>query len=269
MCCLQCLVYILLGIRAIYYKNMCLMFGKPTCPFGKVKTKIYLPESPFYKKKSLARATRDVLNNVIAWLGHDACVRHYSTQALVLPEIVFGRADRSNGRPHNQTPPPHSSHTQASSFARYHHSAHLGARPRWHHSAHLGARPRWHHSAHLGARPRWHHSAHLGARPRWHHSAHLGARPRWHHSAHLGARPRWHHSAHLGARPRWHHSAHLGARPRWHHSAHLGARPRWHHSAHLGARPRCHHSAHLGARLHTTVGEKIIKRDIRHTEEIH
>ena len=30
-------------------KEMCLVFKKSACPFGQVKTKMYLPESPFFK----------------------------------------------------------------------------------------------------------------------------------------------------------------------------------------------------------------------------
>ena len=55
----------ILGIWAIYYKKMCLMFRKSACPFGQVKTKTYLPESPFFKN-SLAGASGLVLMSVPA-----------------------------------------------------------------------------------------------------------------------------------------------------------------------------------------------------------
>ena len=41
-------------------KNMCLVFKKSACLFGQVKTKIYLPESPFFLN-SLAGASGLVL----------------------------------------------------------------------------------------------------------------------------------------------------------------------------------------------------------------
>ena len=43
------IVCIFLSIRAIQYKKLCLVFRKSACPFGQVKTKMYLPESPFFK----------------------------------------------------------------------------------------------------------------------------------------------------------------------------------------------------------------------------
>ena len=42
---------------------MCLVFKIPACPFGQVKTKMYLPKSPFFKK-SLAGASGLVLMSV-------------------------------------------------------------------------------------------------------------------------------------------------------------------------------------------------------------
>ena len=56
----SCIVYIFLGIWAIHYKNNCLVLRKSACPFGQVKTKMYLPVSPFFKN-SLARASGLVL----------------------------------------------------------------------------------------------------------------------------------------------------------------------------------------------------------------
>ena len=44
---------------------MCLVFRKSACLFGQVKTKMYLPESPFFKK-SLAGASGLVLMSVPA-----------------------------------------------------------------------------------------------------------------------------------------------------------------------------------------------------------
>ena len=42
---------------------MCLVFRKLGCPFGQVKTKMYLPKSPFFKS-SLAGASGQVLMSV-------------------------------------------------------------------------------------------------------------------------------------------------------------------------------------------------------------
>ena len=42
---------------------MCLMFEKLACPFGQVKTKMHLPESPIFKN-SLAGASGLVLMSV-------------------------------------------------------------------------------------------------------------------------------------------------------------------------------------------------------------
>ena len=50
-----CIVCIFLDIWVI-----CLVFRKSACPFGQVKTKIHLPESPFIKN-SLARTSKQVL----------------------------------------------------------------------------------------------------------------------------------------------------------------------------------------------------------------
>ena len=61
---LNCL-NIFLGIWAIYYKKIFLMFRKSACPCGQVKTKMYLPESPFFKN-SLAGASGLVLMSVPA-----------------------------------------------------------------------------------------------------------------------------------------------------------------------------------------------------------
>ena len=46
-------------------KEMCIVFRKSACPSGQVKTKMYLPESPFFKK-SLTGASRLVLMSVPA-----------------------------------------------------------------------------------------------------------------------------------------------------------------------------------------------------------
>ena len=44
-------------------KEMCIVFRKSACTFGQVKTKMYLPESPYFKE-SLAGASRLVLMSV-------------------------------------------------------------------------------------------------------------------------------------------------------------------------------------------------------------
>ena len=55
-----CIVSIFLGICAIYLHKKCVVLRKSACPFGQVKTKMYLPESPFFKN-SLAGASELVL----------------------------------------------------------------------------------------------------------------------------------------------------------------------------------------------------------------
>ena len=50
---------------------MCLVFKISAYPFGQVKTKMYLPESPFFKK-SLAGASGLVLMSVPALLLFDS-----------------------------------------------------------------------------------------------------------------------------------------------------------------------------------------------------
>ena len=50
--------------------NMYLEFEKSACPFGQVKTKMYLPVRPFFKN-SLARASRLVLMSVPDELGYE------------------------------------------------------------------------------------------------------------------------------------------------------------------------------------------------------
>ena len=57
---LCCIVSIFLGICAIFLHKKCVVLRKSACPFGQVKTKMYLPESPFFKN-SLARASLLVL----------------------------------------------------------------------------------------------------------------------------------------------------------------------------------------------------------------
>ena len=44
-----CIVCIFLGICAIFYVKMCLVFRKSACPLGQVKTYMFLLESPFSK----------------------------------------------------------------------------------------------------------------------------------------------------------------------------------------------------------------------------
>ena len=44
----------------------CFVFRKSACPFGQVKTEMYLPESPFFKN-SLAGASGLVLMPVPIW----------------------------------------------------------------------------------------------------------------------------------------------------------------------------------------------------------
>ena len=46
---LCCSVSIFLGICAIFLHKKCLVLRKSACPFGQVKTKMYLPGSPFFK----------------------------------------------------------------------------------------------------------------------------------------------------------------------------------------------------------------------------
>ena len=83
MCLKVCIVYLglkhllaifisvlFLGIWAIRYRKMCLVFKKSACPFGHVKTKVYLPESPFFQN-SLTGASRLVLMPVPACLFLD------------------------------------------------------------------------------------------------------------------------------------------------------------------------------------------------------
>ena len=53
---LCCTVSIFLGIRAIFLYKRCVVPRKSTCPFEQVQTKMYLPESPFFKS-SLAGAS--------------------------------------------------------------------------------------------------------------------------------------------------------------------------------------------------------------------
>ena len=55
-----CIISIFLGICAIFVHKKCVVIRKSACPFGQVKTKMYLPESPFFKN-SLAKASRLVL----------------------------------------------------------------------------------------------------------------------------------------------------------------------------------------------------------------
>ena len=44
-----CIVRIFLGICAIFLHKKCVVVRKSACHFGQVKTKMYLPESPFFK----------------------------------------------------------------------------------------------------------------------------------------------------------------------------------------------------------------------------
>ena len=55
-----CIVSIFLGICAVFLHKKWEVLRKSTCPFGQVKTKMYLPESRFFKN-SLARASMLVL----------------------------------------------------------------------------------------------------------------------------------------------------------------------------------------------------------------
>ena len=47
-------------LRCIFYTKICALFRKSACPFGQVETKMYLPESHFFKN-SLAGASGLVL----------------------------------------------------------------------------------------------------------------------------------------------------------------------------------------------------------------
>ena len=60
---LHCLHISFLVFGPFTMKKIFLVFRKPACPFGQVKTKMYLPESPF-SKNSLAGASGLVLMSV-------------------------------------------------------------------------------------------------------------------------------------------------------------------------------------------------------------
>ena len=66
-----CIVSIFLGICGIFLYKRCVMLKKSDCPFGQVKTKMYLPEMPFFKN-SLAGASGLVLmsNPVKCFIPH-------------------------------------------------------------------------------------------------------------------------------------------------------------------------------------------------------
>ena len=55
-----CIVSIFLGICAIFLHKKCVALRKSACPLGQVKTKMFLPESPFFKN-SLAGASGLIL----------------------------------------------------------------------------------------------------------------------------------------------------------------------------------------------------------------
>ena len=57
-------------------KEMCIVFRKSACLFGQVKTKMYLPESPF-SKKSLAGASGLVLMSVPVECHQDELESHF------------------------------------------------------------------------------------------------------------------------------------------------------------------------------------------------
>ena len=59
-CIVPFFVSIFLGIRAIFLHEKCVVVRKSDGPFGQVKTKMYLPKSPFFKNL-LAGASRLVL----------------------------------------------------------------------------------------------------------------------------------------------------------------------------------------------------------------
>ena len=56
----HCCISIFLGICAIFIHRKCVVLRKSACPFGQVKTIMYLLESPFFKN-SLAEASGLVL----------------------------------------------------------------------------------------------------------------------------------------------------------------------------------------------------------------
>ena len=51
-----CIVSIFLGICAIFLHKKCVVLRKSACPLGRVKTKMYLPESPFFKNSLAGRS---------------------------------------------------------------------------------------------------------------------------------------------------------------------------------------------------------------------
>ena len=55
-----CIVSIFLGICVIFLYKKCVTLRKSACPLGQVQTKMYFPESPFFKN-SLAQASGLVL----------------------------------------------------------------------------------------------------------------------------------------------------------------------------------------------------------------
>ena len=67
-----CIVSIFLRICAIFLHKESVVLKKSACPFGQVKIKMYLPESPFFKN-SLAGASGLVLMSNPA----------YTTSALI------------------------------------------------------------------------------------------------------------------------------------------------------------------------------------------
>ena len=78
-------VSISLGICAIFLHKKCLVLRKSACPFGQVKTKIYLPESPFFKN-SLAGASGLVLmSNPV----EEKCQSEVKTSPLQILSIIM------------------------------------------------------------------------------------------------------------------------------------------------------------------------------------
>ena len=85
---LCCIVSIVLGICAIFLHKKCVLLRKSACPFGQVKTEMYLPESPFFKN-SLARASGLVLMSNPGLMCLIAIVWHLTLQRMAqkLPSV--------------------------------------------------------------------------------------------------------------------------------------------------------------------------------------
>ena len=99
-----CVVCIFLGICAIYHIEMWLVFRKSVSPFGQVKTKMYLPKSPFFKY-SFAGASRQVTISVpvILWWARNPELGKYPLLFTNSSKGSFSSRS-STGRPQQGQP---------------------------------------------------------------------------------------------------------------------------------------------------------------------